>query len=276
MPRFARPIIVLLLAVVVGMGVLIIARSRRGDGQEGTAAVTVVYAPCGMTGPLNAAIARFRQAHPEVRLEVVFDNANVLVRNIRRGYRPDVFISPGELEIRQLADEGFVNASTIRDFGSLDIVVYAPVKTKDLNSLRDLLKPHIRSISLADPRYNSIGFYAQHSLRKLGLWEQLEPKLRLREYPLEAVKLVTEGAVDAGITFLTCPLETAPDKASKGDLRVVEKLPRDSHPPVRLQLGLLKESAQPEAARRFVDFMASREAQEALAANGVLPAEEAQ
>jgi ABC-type molybdate transport system substrate-binding protein len=106
------------------------------------------------------------------------------------------------------------------------------------------------------------------------LWEPLQGKLLLREYPLEAVKLVSQGLVDAGVTFLTCPLETAPDKASKGDLRVVAKLPRDSYPPVRLQLGMLKASRQRALSQRFIDYMASKEAEEALSANGVLPIKE--
>jgi len=273
--RRSQAIIVLLLLAAVAAGGLIIARSRRGQTATPSNAV-VVFAPCGMTGPLNVAIARFRRSHPEMRLEVRFDNANVLVRDIRRKQRPDVFISPGELEIGQLADEGYIDRATIRDFGSLDIVVYAPGKTKNLNTLEDLRKPHITSISMADPKYNSIGYYAEQSLRRLGLWEPLQAKLRLREYPLEAVKLVSQGLVDAGITFLTCPLETAPDKASKSDLRVVAKLPRDSYPPVRLQLGVLKAARQRELAQTFVNWMASaKEAQEVLAANGVLPVGEA-
>jgi len=273
MTRKAQVIVLLLLAAVVAMGGLIIARSRQSETAVPDNTV-VVFAPCGLTGPLNVAIARFRATHPEMKLEVVFDNANVLVRKIRKNVQPDIFISPGELEIKQLADEGFVDGSTIRDWGSLDIVVYAPSKTKNLASLEDLTKPHITSISMADPKYNSIGYYGEKALRNLGLWEPLQTKLRLREYPLEAVKLVSEGTVDAGVTFLTCPLETAPDKASSSDLRVIAKFPADSHPPVRLQIGMLKTSQKRELGQKLIDFIASEDAQDLLSGNGVLPIKE--
>jgi ABC-type molybdate transport system substrate-binding protein len=90
--------------------------------------------------------------------------------------------------------------------------------------------------------------------------------------PLEAVTAVSEGKVDAGVTYLTCPLETAPEKASKSDLRVVAKFPRDSYPPVRLQVAMLKTTTQRGPSRKLVDFLVSEQAQKALAGTGVLPA----
>lgn len=273
MTRSSQLVIALLLVAALVMGGFIIARTRQGGRATGDNTV-IVFAPCGMTDPLNIASAKFRAAHPEMKLEMVYDNANVLVRKIRDGAGADVFISPGEVEIGQLADQGLVERGSIRDFGSFDIVVYAPSKTRDLKSLEDLKQPHIKSISMADPRYNSIGYYGEKALRSLGLWDAVQGKLRLREYPLEAVKLVSQGLVDAGITYLTCPLETAPEKASKSDLRVVATIPRESYPPVRLQLGTLKHAAQPELARTFIDFMASADTQQALSGTGLLPVRE--
>ena len=270
MRRGAQLVIILLLAAVVAMGGLLIARGRRQAG--GSPDTVVVFAPCGLTGPLNATTAIFRQTHPEIRLEVVFDNANILVRRVRDGERPDLFISPGELEMAQLADEGHIDRGTIRDFGSLDVVLFAPSKTEHLNALADLVKPEIKSVSMGDPRYNSIGFYGEKALRSLKLWEPIQSKLVLREFPLEAVTLVSEGRVDAGITYLTCPLDTAPEKASKSDLRVVAKIPRDAYPPVRLQVGMLKATAQRQLCQKFVDFLLSEQAQRALGGQGLLPA----
>jgi molybdate transport system substrate-binding protein len=269
MSRSSQIVIVLLLVAVLAMGGLIIAR-RQGPASTSSNQV-IVFAPCGMTGPINVATALFRGAHPEIRLEVVFDNANILVRRVRKGEQPDVFISPGELEMKQLTDEKYIDASTITDFGSLDIVLFAPSKTKGLNQLGDITKPDIKYISMGDPKYNSIGYYGEQALRSLKLWDQVHDKLVLREYPLEAVKAVSEGRVDAGVTYLTCPLETAPEKASKSDLRVVAKFPRESYPPVRLQVAMMKMTKQRELSKKFIDFLASDQAQKALAGTGLLP-----
>ena len=279
MTRAARVTVLVLLVAVGAMGGMIMARSRpsaalrAGQGQTATTSnQVVVFAPCGMTGPINVAAALFRAAHPDIRLEIVFDNANILVKRVRKGERPDVFISPGELEMKQLTDGKYIDATTISDFGSLDVVLFAPTKTKGLNQLSDIAKPEVKYISMGDPGYNSIGYYGEKALRSLKLWDQIQPKLVLREMPLEAVTAVSEGKVDAGVTYLTCPLETAPEKASKSDLRVVAKFPRDSYPPVRLQVAMLKTTTQRELSRKFVDFLVSEQAQKALAGTGVLPA----
>jgi len=273
MSRAAQLVIVLLLIAVVAMGALVVARSR-GHDQQAAPTGAVIYAPCGMTSPLTTAAHLFRQTHPDIDLNIIYDNAIVLVRKIRAGDRPDVFISPGELEMRQMVDEGFVAPDTVRDFGTLDLVVFAPKKTQGLDTIQGLTKPAIRTISLAHPDYNSVGYYGQKALQSLGLWEPLKGKLLLREYPLEAVTLVTQGQVDAGITYLTCPLDTAPEKADASDVRIIETFARDSYPPVRCQIGILKESEHRDLARQFIDFMVSDQAQEIIAVHGLLPAKE--
>jgi molybdate transport system substrate-binding protein len=271
-----RATLALLVVAVLAMGGLIVARGRQASvARQGQTPApsnqVIVFAPCGMTGPINVTTAMFRAAHPEMRLEVIFDNANVLVRRVRKGEQPDLFISPGEVEMKQLTHENYIDDRTITDFGSLDVVLFAPSKTKGLNQLSDITKPEIRYISMGDPKFNSIGYYGEQALRSLKLWDKIQSKLVLREYPLEAVKAVSEGQVDAGVTYLTCPLETAPEKASKSDLRVVAVFPRESYPPVRLQIAMLKTTKQRELSQEFIDFLASDQAQQALAGTGVLP-----
>ncbi|HUU53331.1 MAG TPA: molybdate ABC transporter substrate-binding protein [Armatimonadota bacterium] len=273
MSRGAQILVVALLLAVVVMGGVLLARARQAPEAAAPTAGLVVYAPCGMSSPIAVATQRFREANPGAQVQVVFDNAIVLVRKIRKGDRPDVFISPGELEMKQLVEEGFIEAATVADFGTLDLVVIAPTKTEGLDSVEGLKAPGIKTISLADPKYNSIGYYGEEALKSLGLWEALQSKLLLREYPLEAVTLATNGQVDAGITYLTCPLDTAPEKADGSDVRIVATLPRDSYPPVRLQVAMLKETEKRDVGRQYIDFLISEQGQEAIAANGILPVE---
>lgn len=273
MSKGARVVLIVLLGTVAVLGGLLAARSPERVGQPDKPTM-VVYAPCGMTGPLTSAARVFRQDHPELELNVVYDNAIVLVRKIRGGDRPDVFIAPGELEMRQMVEEGVVAADSVRDFATLDLVVIAPTKAQNIDAIEDLTSPSIRTISLAHPDHNSVGYYGKAALESLGLWEPLKSKLLLREYPLEAVTLVTNGQVDAGITYLTCPLDTAPEKADASDVRIVASIPRHAYPSVRVQVGALKESTHPERARAFCEFLTSERAQEVVATQGLLPAKE--
>lgn len=271
MTRASQIVIVVLLVAVLALGALIVMRGRQPQRDPSQ---VLVYAPCGMTSPIGAAVEAFREAHPDLNLVVKYDNAVILMRLIRGGDRPDIFMSPGELEMRQMVDEGYVAADSVRDFGTLDLVVFAPNTTPNLNSIQDLAKPHIKAIALADPEYNSVGYYGQQALETLGLWDSVADKVFLHEYPLAAVTEVTAGKVEAGITYLTCPLDTAPEKADKSSVRIVATIPRDAHPPVRCQIASLEANKDRPAVQTFVDFVVSDEAQQALAANGLLPAEE--
>ena len=211
MNRSGPIIVVVLLIAVLALGAALVARGRPSPTAPAAAGL-VVYAPCGMTSPITTAAHLFRQAHPDLDLQIEYDNAIVLVRKIRAGAHPDIFIAPGELEMRQLLEEGFIDPDSVRDFGSLDLVVFAPKTTPDLNTIQDLTKPHIKRMALADPEYNSVGYYGKHALEAMGLWDALADKIFLHEYPLSAVTMVTDAAAEAGITYLTCPLETAPEK----------------------------------------------------------------
>jgi molybdate transport system substrate-binding protein len=266
-------VIVVLLAIVVVLGGVLVARSRGGGSAPAAPAPNklVVFAPCGLSGPINIATARFRARRPDIRLDVVFDNANVLVNRVHAGEVGDVFMSPGEMEVRQLAEEGYILADSIKDWGSLDLVVIAAGGVKTLDRIEDLKSPSVRRVSMADPRTNSVGYYGQKALESYHLWQPLQTKLYLREAPLEAIKLVESGRADAGIAYFTCPLDTAPEKASKEAMRIVARIPRDKYPPVRLQAGLFKKANQPALGHVFIEFLSAPETQKELAANGVLP-----
>ena len=267
MSRGAQLAIVVLLLAVVAMGALLISRQQGVPGGR-----LLVYAPCGLQGPVQAAVTAYRQKHPDTPLEVVYDNANVLVRRVvRQGERPDVFISPGELEISQVAKQGLLDDRSVRDFGTLDMVLITPAKNTTVTKVEDLTDPKVKAVALGDPKFNSVGHYGEQVMRARKIWDAVQPKLILREFPLEAFNLVAQGQAEAGLAYLTCPLDTAPEKASKSSVRIVEKISRDSYGPIRLQLGMLNTSKQQEAARAFVDFMASPEAQEVTGKNGVLP-----
>jgi molybdate transport system substrate-binding protein len=199
----------------------------------------------------------------------------VLVRKVTDlGEHPDVFISPGELELKQLRDRNLIDESTVRDFGSLEMAIIAPSARRDVSALKDLESPNVKLISMGDPESTSVGYYGAQVLRRLGLWNRLQSKLLLREAPLEAVTLVESGRADAGLVYRICPLETSQGKVSRSAIRVIEKIPREVCPPIRLQLGLLKTSPNRAAAETFIDFMASNECQSAMGGYGILPADE--
>ncbi len=277
MSRGLQAAVIICLLAAVAVGGLLVARSRTQSSATKPAAPSnqvVVLAPCGFSTPVTVAANLFRKAHPEITLEVVMDNANVLVNKVRDGkLTGDAFMSPGETEMKLLVESGHIDPATVTDWGSLDMVVIASLKARDVKTIQDLALPSVRYVALANPASNSVGAYGKAALQNLGLYDRVKAKLVTPDAPLEAVQLVEKGDADAGLAYLTCPLETNPEKASKSALRILETIPRDKYPPVRLQVGMFKSAANPAAVRAFFGYLTSKEAQGALAANGVLPVE---
>ena len=71
-----------------------------------------LFVPCGMIVPFNRLKAEFER-QTGIKVRITYDNGVMLVRRIReKGERPDILVAPGELEIRQMVQEGFVDSKT--------------------------------------------------------------------------------------------------------------------------------------------------------------------
>lgn len=280
MTRTARTIVILLLLAVVVLGGALVSRKKQAADTSATPTAAaaqkkiIVYAPCGMSSPISSVAGVFRRAHPEITLDVEYFSAPIIVRQIKEGAAPDVFMSPGELEMRQLVEAGSIDKETVRDFATLDLVIIAPKKSTVVQRIEDLTTSAVKTISLSDPKINSSGYYGEAALRSLGLWDKLQDKIIVNASPLGAVEQVTSNRVDAGVAFLTCPLETAPDKADRSDVRIINKISRDKYPAIRCQMGILKNAVNRELAEQFIQFMQTEEAQKVVATDGLLPIKE--
>jgi len=207
-----------------------------------------------------------------VDMDITFENAVVLLRKIRSGDRPDVLVSPGRLEMEMMEKEGYVDPDSVATFGTFKMILVVP-KDNDvgIHSWNDLTRKDIKSIALANADENSVGYYAEEALKKLGLLEKLEPKIRRNWHALTVVKWICRGRVDAGLYFDSCPFTSGQEKleGQENTYRIVCYLPEDSYPPIKVQAGRLKESPNPEAANRFLAYLVSEEGQKLLAEEGI-------
>ena len=229
----------------------------------------VVHVPCGMIIPVRAVMDRFRELHPGVEVRGVFDNPGVLAeRIVTKGEKADVFISPGEAEIGRLEEAGLLDETTRRSIGSFELVV---ITQRDsllaLSSPADLAQ--CKTISVPDPAINSVGASGKEALEKLGLWEDLRPKMVLTNHAIQSHTMVANGKSQAGIAYRNCPLETNPEKLSPSKVTVAFSFPADSYRPQPCIVAALKDNANPAAAHAFIELMASEEGRRILDEKGM-------
>ncbi len=228
-----------------------------------------VFVPCGMIVPVKAVVERFEAIHPDTKVTGVYDNAIVLAERVTKKREPaDVFVSPGSAEIGILEKVGLVDPAARRAIGDFELVVITGRGNPlGLKSPADLKR--CKTISTPDPSLNSVGLSGKQALTRLGLWNALQPKLVATRHAIQSHTMVAGGKADAGIAYRNCPLETNPEKLSKSKVTVAFSFnPRD-YTRQQCLVAPLKTAPNPAGAGLFVEFIASDEGRQLLAAKGM-------
>lgn len=121
-----------------------------------------------------------------------------------------------------------------------------------------------RAISYPNPSGGAAaGVSFDATLKKLGIWDEIQPKLKRAQGGAGAMKAVATGEVDIGLTFLS--------EMDDPGIDVVGPLPRDISPPTTLVGFVSTHAKNPEAARALLKYLSSPEAAGAYQALRMMP-----
>ena len=97
------------------------------------------------------------------------------------------------------------------------------------------------------------GVYAKAWLDKQQLWPAIEPKVVPTENVRAALAAVESENVEAGVVYKT-------DADISRKVKVAYEVPAKDAPVISYPMALVKESKQPEAAKKFLHYLDSDEA----------------
>ncbi len=117
----------------------------------------------------------------------------------------------------------------------------------------DLAKPIVKRLALGDPKAVPIGVYAKQYLEQLGLWQAVEGKVVATENVRAALAVVESGDAEASIVYRT-------DALISKKVKVVFEVPPAEGPRISYPMAVVKQTKQPEAANRLLNYLASDEA----------------
>jgi molybdate transport system substrate-binding protein len=209
---------------------------------------------------------RFRRARPGTVLHYNFGSSGELQKQIEAGAPVDVFISAAQGQMDELERKGLILSGTRRAFARNALTVIVPADSRlDLGAPADLLRPQVRRVVVGNPKTVPVGQYAQESLRALGLWEALRPKLVFAENVRQALEYVSRGEVEAGFVYVT-------DVAARGSrVREAFRPAPESYRPVTYPVAVVSSSKHPSVAQAFIDLFAGPEGQAVLSRLGFQP-----
>ena len=209
---------------------------------------------------------QFMQKHSGVTLRYNFGSSGELQKQIEAGAPVDVFISAAQRQMDELEQKGLIDTTTRRVFARNVLTVVKPTgSTLDISKPADLAGSKVQRIVIGNPKTVPVGQYAEESLKTLGLWDQLQPKLVLAENVRQALDYVARGEVEAGFVY------TTDVTVRSGQVVEAFRPGEDTYRPVTYPAAVIKASKQPALAKTFVDLLVSADGQAALSRLGFQP-----
>lgn len=228
------------------------------------AAEITVFAAASLRTALDAAAAEWRAATgDEVALSYAATPA--LARQIEAGAPADIFIAASADWMDELERQGLIVPGARRDFFGSRIVLVAHgggSAAEDIGPDFDLAG-RLGDGRLAMAMVDSVpaGIYGRQALESLGLWDAVAPRVAQAENVRAALALVATGEAPYGIVYAT-------DAVAEPRVSVAGTFPDGSHDPIVYPGAIIEGSPAPDAARSFLDWLASSQARAIFAAQG--------
>ena len=161
-----------------------------------------VSAAASLTQAFQDIGAQFESQNPGTKLKFNFGASGALMQQIANGAPVDVFASADTDTMDKAVAKGVVAAVDVKVFTTNKLVVIVPLQSKTaLQQLADLKKPDIKRIAMGTPASVPAGHYAQGSLEKAGLWNEVKDKVINTTNVRQALDYVSRDEVDAGFVY---------------------------------------------------------------------------
>jgi molybdate transport system substrate-binding protein len=210
---------------------------------------------------------RFVATRPGVTLRYNLGSSGELQKQIEAGAPIDLFVSAAQRQMDELEQKRLVVPESRRVFARNVLTVVKPADSRlDLAKPADLLEARVARIAIGNPKTVPAGQYAEESLRALGLWTRLQPKLVFAENVRQTLDYVARGEVDAGFVYAT-------DAATRGgQVREAFRPAEETYRPVVYPVAVVAGAKQPALAQAFIEVLTGQEGQGVLARLGFQPA----
>src|SRR5260221_10183403 len=212
------------------------ARAQRPD--------LLVFAAASLKTALDEINAQF-QRDKGTKATTSYAASPALAKQIESGAPADVFISADLDWMDYLGQRALIRADTRHNLVSNAIVLIAPKSSASQLKIAPNfgLAPALGDgrLAMADPASVPAGQYGKASLEALGVWASVAAQVAPAENVRAALLLVSRGEAPLGIVYET-------DAAVDPGVRIVDRFPPNTHPPIVYPVSATASSSDPAAA----------------------------
>jgi molybdate transport system substrate-binding protein len=225
------------------------------------AADLTVSAAASLTNAFRELGPAFEAQNPGTQIVFNFAASDALLAQIAKGAPADVFASADQEAMDRADAQKVLAAGSRRNFAANALVMIVPSDSAlGLKALADLQKPEVKKVAIGNPAGVPVGRYTRRSLEAAKLWGAVEPKAVMAQSVRQALDYVARGEVEAGFVYST-------DAAiMKDKVKPVATVPTESA--ITYPIAAVSGSPNPDAARKFLDFVVTPAAQTVLARYG--------
>lgn len=238
---------------------------ENGDLPEEAEPVTLnLSVAASLTDAMEEIAGLYKDEAPHVTIEYNFSSSGALQQQIEQGAPVDIFISAAPKQMNELEEGDLLLEGTRIDLLQNELVLVVPKGSTIVSDFADLTKDEVKLIAIGDPESVPAGKYAQETFTTLEIWEQVEKKLMMGKDVREVLAYVETEAVEAGAVYRT-------DAGISDKVDIVAAAPEGAHAPLIYPLAVIKDSANPEAARAFIEYLTGTAAKAVLEKYGFKP-----
>ena len=214
-----------------------------------------ISAAASLTNAMKAIELLYIKENPDIKIIYNFASSGSLQRQIEQGAPGDVFISAAPKQMKALSNKGLILKETRKDLLTNQMVLIVPRdNNKNVTDFKSLLGDEIEKIAIGEPKSVPAGKYAKEVLTSLGIFKKIETKLVYGKDARQVLNYVATGNVDAGIVYRS-------DTKITDKVKIAALAPKDSHSPIIYPIAVIKDSKNLEAAKEFIEYTFSPQAE---------------
>jgi molybdate transport system substrate-binding protein len=202
-----------------------------------------------------------------IHIDASYQSSATLATQIHNGAPFDLFMAADLSFPQRVIAEGLADSDKPVPYARGTLVLWtrkdSPFHQLSVDTLRAAA---LKTLAIANAEHAPYGRAAEASLKSLGLYDQLKPKLVVAENIAQTAQYVDSGNAQVGVISLTSAL--SPRLQANGNYVA---MPRDSYPPILQGAVVLKKSSNRTLAHQFLDFLLSPTVQKELASRGLEP-----